>query len=765
MSSQALPPLAAVWLLTRLRLRRQLNFFGSAMQRKRKGADGTRSGSAPKAGKGLLIGLGLALMMLIWVGIYSHQAALHFTCTGVESCRIGQFDRTMGEAMSGILDARYMAPVLAGFAWLVFLLVLTCILVPLGSTELTQDWDLEWLATLPLPRSVLLAARVVERSVVNSVAVLTIWPMLTVLAWHGGWRFWSPLVALLPTCLMLLLSGAGRALGDTGLRMLLSPAGLRNMQAVLSIAGIPSMLLAMAYGLPRTIPFAYDILRALPDAFLWTPFSLAAQSVYAPTAAQSFSALALCALFTLTIVGTAIATLAWMLRDGINPGGAREAGRGAAAPSRRRFGSAVVWREVTLLKRDRNFLVQTLVLPVLMIGTQLMLNGPQGGASQLAASPSFVASIAFGLTAYVLMQSAFQTVNAEGGALWILYTVPRALVSVLRAKMVFWAIVGCVYALPAFVMAAWLNGGVSLELLGMAVLVLAGVPIYTAIAGSLGIFGCNPLSEDRRHRVRPTFVYLYFLLSGFFTYALFEPSVWRKLVVVGFSAGLAISLWQKAQDRLPYLLDPAASPPARISTADGMIGAMAFMVLQGLIQMIMVAVTKQQQLDWSMLAMSFGGAGAITFIGLRLVYWKRTEGVPRLWPERPAMAVALGLAAGACALAAALLYLWFVRPATPPAVPGHYAWFALLAIVMAPLAEEFIFRGLLYGGLRRSYPEWLSVVVSSALFAALHPPAAFPAVFGLGVACALVYRQTGTLLAPILAHALYNGLLVVFAAT
>jgi hypothetical protein len=30
---------------------------------------------------------------------------------------------------------------------------------------------------------------------------------------------------------------------------------------------------------------------------------------------------------------------------------------------------------------------------------------------------------------------------------------------------------------------------------------------------------------------------------------------------------LAAALWQKARDEMPYLLDPAASPPARVSAS------------------------------------------------------------------------------------------------------------------------------------------------------------------------------------------------------
>ena len=36
------------------------------------------------------------------------------------------------------------------------------------------------------------------------------------------------------------------------------------------------------------------------------------------------------------------------------------------------------------------------------------------------------------------------------------------------------------------------------------------------------------------------------------------------------------------------------------------------------------------------------------------------------------------------------------------AAGGSRAWMLALAVIAAPLCEEFIFRGLIYGGLRRS---------------------------------------------------------------
>jgi len=80
--------------------------------------------------------------------------------------------------------------------------------------------------------------------------------------------------------------------------------------------------------------------------------------------------------------------------------------------------------------------------------------------------------------------------------------------------------------------------------------------------------------------------------------------------------------------------------------------------------------------------------------------------------------------------------------------------------VLAPLCEEFIFRGLLFRGLRRDLPLPWAAVASAAVFAIIHPSLGVVPVFGLGLAAAIAYERTGWLLAPVLAHAVYNGVVV-----
>jgi len=85
----------------------------------------------------------------------------------------------------------------------------------------------------------------------------------------------------------------------------------------------------------------------------------------------------------------------------------------------------------------------------------------------------------------------------------------------------------------------------------------------------------------------------------------------------------------------------------------------------------------------------------------------------------------------------------------------------VLAVVVAPVAEEFIFRGYIYGVLKKYGGQILAIVFSSVLFAAIHMHLpSMAGLFVLAVVLALVYERTGSLWAPILMHSAFNGLSV-----
>ena len=83
----------------------------------------------------------------------------------------------------------------------------------------------------------------------------------------------------------------------------------------------------------------------------------------------------------------------------------------------------------------------------------------------------------------------------------------------------------------------------------------------------------------------------------------------------------------------------------------------------------------------------------------------------------------------------------------------------VLAVSVAPLAEEFIFRFFLYGVLKRYAGRAVGVLVSALLFAAVHAHApSFAPLFVLGGCFALAYEWSGSILVPMTMHAVFNAL-------
>ncbi len=82
---------------------------------------------------------------------------------------------------------------------------------------------------------------------------------------------------------------------------------------------------------------------------------------------------------------------------------------------------------------------------------------------------------------------------------------------------------------------------------------------------------------------------------------------------------------------------------------------------------------------------------------------------------------------------------------------------AISTIILAPIAEEILFRGLLYKTLKDSGHPLIAIYGVSLLFGVIHNNlvAALPLAF-FGIILTIVYEITGNLLTPILTHSLFN---------
>jgi membrane protease YdiL (CAAX protease family) len=791
--SSAVSAPRAAWLLTRLRIRRQFNRIVSVARYQMASRD-RRAASRTSPTLWLLTAfVGLSMLFSFTNLAYQTIANMEKTLGSVE---VQHPDPSAG-ARKDTADSERSRPklrrlpaapgsvlppgVLQGAAFETALLLITALLIALASRELTRpEWDLEWLVTLPLPLSTLLVSRLIERVLTNSVGLVALGPFLSVLAWTCGYRWSAPLLGFGFAFVLVFLVATAQLLVDTGLRLALSPPKLRNLHATISVVSMLPMFLAISMAMSED-SFVFGWLAAMPDWLKWLPTGLAVHTLAAADggSAAMWTAVMLAEIVVLFVAGLAL--LQRQMRGGVVAMGTREAvarrpqvPRRADAPTYgRSLLSAVQRRELRLLGRDRTFMVQTLLIPALIVGMQVFFNA-RGGISFADAveHPANLATIAFALAASTLMFSAFQTLNAEGQALWVLYCVPHSLESVLWQKAKLWAAVATIYPLVVFAIAIAAARDISLQFVGSAVIVLLGVPIFATIATALGVFACDPLAQDIQKRVRPTYLYLFMIIAALYAYAIYATSIWQRAALMILTALVAIALWQRARDQFDYLLDPSASPPPRVSVSDGLIAALIFFVLQAMAALGLTYLGGRYILPGNVVWIAFSIAGVTTFGLVRLIYWRaRMAGIPRMLNDGVPRALLWGLLGGIAASLAGFAYIKLAplldlfptlqpdRRMTDPATP---LWLVALAVVAAPVFEEFIFRGLIFGGLRRTLGVATATLASAAIFAIVHPPASVIPVFVMGVCAALVYERTRMLAAPMLLHAVYNAAVLGF---
>lgn len=86
----------------------------------------------------------------------------------------------------------------------------------------------------------------------------------------------------------------------------------------------------------------------------------------------------------------------------------------------------------------------------------------------------------------------------------------------------------------------------------------------------------------------------------------------------------------------------------------------------------------------------------------------------------------------------------------------------LKVVIVAPIIEELIFRGIIMHGLMRNYPQLVAIFFSGLLFGLFHlNPWQFPATFLLGCLLGWIMIITRNIIACILGHAINNLLVLI----
>ncbi len=170
-----------------------------------------------------------------------------------------------------------------------------------------------------------------------------------------------------------------------------------------------------------------------------------------------------------------------------------------------------------------------------------------------------------------------------------------------------------------------------------------------------------------------------------------------------------------------------------------------------------------RELLWSAIAVSATLLVVLPFVPLRF-----------LWTHHWSVLRAIG--AGALAFLIVRLLTLLLAPALPSfgsedhpqheltesfgvLTSEHSVWLTLaVAAVLAPIAEEVLFRGVALTGLARRISFGWANAIQAALFATLHLSATlFPVFFLMGLMAGELMRRSGGLLAPITLHVLNNA--------
>jgi ABC-2 type transport system permease protein len=624
--------------------------------------------------------------------------------------------------------------------------------------------SLAWLFEFPVPRTVLFSSKLAE-CLFDSAAL----PMLSMLPgiylFQSGYSFWASVGWGLAFGFLMSLAVSALRIATEVLLLQKFPRRRRGTITGICAAfgGLLMVVVLYGGGTPALLTFFLAAADRLPDWLFLNPLT-SGFGTRLTGAAQWWCGAAI----TAGLCVLSVRCCARLTRFGLEPG--LETARGQrTAPEVEtpgRISSGLVGKELLMLGRQRTILVQVLLAPLIMV---LMMYFQSDGrlTDRALGSDGALASAIFGLAAYMVLIASQVAMNTELRTLWLLLSLPRPLADSLRVKSLIWGTAAAGLALVLAVTAMILRQDLAWGLLQRLPFIVILVALIADLSVGIRTMGSSVISETTVHS-RQWAAWLPLFLSAGAGQAVYAGDMWMLCVQLVLLGALDVSVWQKLNAELPWLTEPAEDPPPRLFLMHGQLAAYGYFVLQSLGLLLAASL----RVPVAAIAPFASAIAAAIIAGL--TFWLLSRKNVRVLPPaaappgRSAAFAAIGTAA-ACAIGIgwfqALQWMPFSadilersRAALPP--PEDVAmWIGLivLAVIVAPLSEEFIFRGLVYQGLRRTHGIAWSVMWSSLFFTAVHPPASSVAVFGVAVVNALIVERTGRLTPCIAIHAAYNA--------
>ena len=638
--------------------------------------------------------------------------------------------------------------------------------------------DLELLAALPLAPATIFTLRVIDESLLSLMGFLQVTPGLAALAWVAGHRFGAVPLAFALTPFLVLPLVQLRTLAEVELRTRLDARRLRNMRALLMLVTCVGGLALVAGAVAGSGGQMGSLLEGLRDhaaALMWLPPGLVVRVLSAPSRGAALW-------WVVALAAQALAALAlgaWVIRArtaaGVDPFTVREAGRDrapTAAPRRARaWLTPMQGKLLTHLARDWSYLSQALLVPGTIALFELALFASLASALKVELSANTIAAAGLGTGAWVLNAGLLHTMIEERGTLWLLAALPQRLERAVAQVAAAWGALAAVPAASLTALALVLRRPPPGEALVLVASVTIGLALLVVIGGACALLDGTEQADLPQARASPRYQVLFMNVALPLAGAVWVGSWWYMQAVLLLDAALAFALVDRLRERAPYFLDAHSEPARGITLLDGLIGVHVYFQTQVVGALILIRAFFVDPLTAFCASSAVGGIitlvlarGVIRLRGLdareRLTPWSGARGAAADgW-----LGLKAGLAAGAAALAAlgvAVEYnLGDAAAQLSSVAPASRAATLAMALLIAPPVEEFLFRGLLFSGLRRSVGPRATILCTAVLFAMLHPAVSAVPVLILGLVTGWTRERTGALCAGALAHATFNAVML-----
>lgn len=496
------------------------------------------------------------------------------------------------------------------------------------------------------------------------------------------------------------------------------------------------------------------------------------------------SGIAACWVASILIIISAVWFAVWSTGEGLI---ARSAPPNASMKfaGRVQFGKEPLYRKEFLwFLRDRSAIVQVILIPLTIAGVQLF--NLRGLVTYSTGAWNYLAGAAILFGTYFLWILGPKSLLSEGNALWIPLTWPRGLEDLLKAKARLWSVIASMIVLLVLIYAAFLFPG---EIWKIA-LVAVGWYFFAASMSEKSVTLVTVVSSSGDQQRVPWSRRLAAQL-GMLTFTIGIITQQWHLAIIGvvYSYMTAAAMWQNLRARLPYLFDPWSEvlpPPPTLMHA--MVAISLLVEAGAVITGVVIAFLGRQNLAMAR-AVAYAVCAVVVCVATAWFLSRRGVSLRDVWcwpaAQRPTSRISadqnsgshvalilLGAAGGlllglvAHGYTAALSHIpaaqEIVRAARQQVsdVPHLKISYFITAVLFAPFAEEYLFRGLLFRGLDREWGGWRALLGGAAFFAIYHAPLAWVPVALVGLTNEVLFKRTGRLAPAVVLHMVYNAVVL-----